>query len=254
MEQHQKDMKSTTSMETSKITDSKIFNACKKQSIKNSILKDTDLVKEQQLKRGRFPANILCEDNVLDDGNITKSVGGTGLRSQTDTFKGTEGRNHFNYGDKGSYSRYFSLDAWFANRIKALPIEAQKTFPWLIVPKASKSEKNRGLEDMADKIKGYGGKEYGMNANDYRPDGSKRNLVITKNVHPTCKPIKLMSWLITLASREGDTVLDPFCGSGTTLIAAKMLDRQYIGIEREEDYCEIARKRIAAIPTRLDGY
>jgi DNA modification methylase len=74
------------------------------------------------------------------------------------------------------------------------------------------------------------------------------------NAHPTAKNIKLMSWLITLASREGDIVLDPFCGSGTTAIAAKMLGRQYIGIEKEEDYCKIARKRIAAVPTRLDSY
>lgn len=74
------------------------------------------------------------------------------------------------------------------------------------------------------------------------------------NHHATVKPIKLMSWLITLASREGDIVLDPFCGSGTTLIAAKMLGRQYIGIEREKDYCEIARKRVSAIPMGLSSY
>ena len=45
-----------------------------------------------------------------------------------------------------------------------------------------------------------------------------------------------------------------YCGSGTTVLAAKMLGRQYIGIEREEDYCEIARKRVAAVPARLDGF
>jgi hypothetical protein len=55
------------------------------------------------------------------------------------------------YPDKGSFSRYFSLDAWFAERIKLLPKEAQKTFPWRIVSKASKSEKNRGLEDLPGK-------------------------------------------------------------------------------------------------------
>ena len=193
---------------------------------------------------------MLCEDDVLDNGQITKSTGGTEKRLETKIFRGTEGRMPFSYGDKGLYSRYFSLDAWFAERIKDLPLEAQKTFPWLIVPKASKSEKNKGLEECEYK-KGVDimstaklQKERGRNPSEYL--GNKNN-------HPTCKPIKLMSWLITLASREGEIVLDPFCGSGTIAVAAKMLSRQYIGIEREEDYCEIARKRIVAVPTMLSG-
>jgi DNA modification methylase len=203
------------------------------------------------LNKGRFPANVLCEDDVLSNGNITKSIGGTGVRVKTEVFKGTEGREHFHYGDIGSYSRYFSLDAWFAERIKLLPKEAQKTFPFMIIPKASKSEKNRGLENLDYKegvdimASAEWQKERGRNPENYK--GNKNN-------HPTCKPLKLMSWLITLASREGDIVLDPFCGSGTTAIAAKMLSRQYIGIEREEEYCEIARKRLLAIPQRLDSY
>ena len=53
-----------------------------------------------------------------------------------------------------------------------------------------------------------------------------------------------MSYLITLGSREGDVVVDPFVGSGTTCIAAKMLDRKYIGIEKEKDYAIIAKTRV----------
>ena len=74
------------------------------------------------------------------------------------------------------------------------------------------------------------------------------------NTHVSVKPIKLMSWLITLGTREGEVVLDPFVGSGTTCIAAKALGRQYIGIEREEEYVEIARNRLSQIPQRLDTY
>ena len=64
------------------------------------------------------------------------------------------------------------------------------------------------------------------------------------NFHPTVKPIKLMSYLITMGSRENDLILDPFCGSGTTCIAAYQLNRRFIGIEKEKEYVEIANKRL----------
>ena len=60
-----------------------------------------------------------------------------------------------------------------------------------------------------------------------------------------------MSYLITLFSRPGDTVLDPFVGSGTTCVAAKQLDRECIGIEREAEYAEIATARLAHITPQL---
>jgi site-specific DNA-methyltransferase (adenine-specific) len=66
------------------------------------------------------------------------------------------------------------------------------------------------------------------------------------NLHPTVKPIKLMSYLVMLGSREGDLVLDPFVGSGSTLIACKLLKRDYIGIEINEEYYKIALKRLEA--------
>jgi len=68
-----------------------------------------------------------------------------------------------------------------------------------------------------------------------------------RNTHPTVKPLKLMNWLITLGSRRGDTILDPFMGSGTTIIAANMLGRESIGIESEKDYFKIAEKRINGV-------
>jgi site-specific DNA-methyltransferase (adenine-specific) len=64
-------------------------------------------------------------------------------------------------------------------------------------------------------------------------------------LHPTQKPEPLMRWCIERASGHGDTILDPFMGSGTTLVAAKRLGRKAIGIEQEERYCEIAAKRLA---------
>jgi hypothetical protein len=63
--------------------------------------------------------------------------------------------------------------------------------------------------------------------------------------HPSPKPECLMSWLVDELSEPGETILDPFMGSGTTLRAAKDLGRRAIGIEIEERYCEIAAKRLS---------
>ncbi len=65
-----------------------------------------------------------------------------------------------------------------------------------------------------------------------------------RNIHPTAKPIKLMSYLITLTTRENDIILDPFIGSGTTAISSILLKRRFIGFEREEEYYKIATERI----------
>jgi DNA modification methylase len=63
--------------------------------------------------------------------------------------------------------------------------------------------------------------------------------------HPTQKPEKLLTELVADFTDEGETVLDPFAGSGTTAVAAKRLGRRCILIEREEKYCEIAAKRLS---------
>ena len=62
--------------------------------------------------------------------------------------------------------------------------------------------------------------------------------------HPTQKPIKLMQTLIELTTRKGQIVLDPFAGSGSTLIAAKLTERNYIGFELDKNYALIAHQRL----------
>lgn len=62
--------------------------------------------------------------------------------------------------------------------------------------------------------------------------------------HPTQKPRSVVDRLLKMASNEGDVVLDPFAGSGTTLVSAKEYGREYIGIEMEEEYVELAEKRL----------
>ena len=63
-------------------------------------------------------------------------------------------------------------------------------------------------------------------------------------LHPTQKPLCVLSPLIQCFSRPGETVLDPFCGSGSTLLAAKVQNRRFIGIELDERYCDAARDRL----------
>ena len=165
----------------------------------------------QQRKSGKF------ENHHIVDSPSTEFVYGK--------YEPRTAKNMISYGDVGSYSRFFDLDKWF-----------DTTFPFLAVPKASTSEKNKGLDKWISKV------------NDGRQtpidNPFQRGETIRKNTHATVKPIKLMSWLITLLSRPNDVILDPFMGSGTTCIAAKLLKRNYIGIEKELEYLEIAQQRI----------
>lgn len=78
-----------------------------------------------------------------------------------------------------------------------------------------------------------------------------KNYMITANgssyketTHPTEKPLILIKHLIEIHSKEGDTILDPFIGSGTTAISSIQTKRKYIGIELSKEYCDIANKRI----------
>ena len=65
-----------------------------------------------------------------------------------------------------------------------------------------------------------------------------------KDGHPTEKPLEIIEKLILVASSEGDLIFDPFMGSGTTAVACKELNRNFIGCEIESKYCEIAEKRL----------
>ncbi|NCB45284.1 MAG: site-specific DNA-methyltransferase [Clostridia bacterium] len=69
-------------------------------------------------------------------------------------------------------------------------------------------------------------------------------LLLDNTEHPTQKPVKLFEWCLHNYSKENQTILDPFAGSGTTAIACIRYNRKYILIEKEEKYCEIIAKRI----------
>lgn len=84
----------------------------------------------------------------------------------------------------------------------------------------------------------------------YSPKASKSERTHdgeVENGHPTVKPTDLMQWLVRLVTAEGQTVLDPFTGSGTTGVACLHEGREFVGIEREAEYREIARQRLADV-------
>ncbi len=184
---------------------------------------------------GRYPANLLVSDNVLDTGE-KHGVSGTAKSNKTHRHSGKGWLGGLDKikvnlpNDEGDFSRYFDLDKWWCN--------------FIVTPKASKSEKNKGLDDLEEKegtknmMEGTGGAVCS--------DGSVRTRAHPKmkNHHPTVKPLKLMSYLITLGSRPNDTVLDPFSGSGTTCLAANILGRNAIGIELNPEYAKIAKARL----------
>lgn len=191
--------------------------------------------------QGRFPANLLVSDDVLDDGLERKSgTGFKGTQNNMTSFSGFKGDspNPSVGGDSGSYSRYFSLDAWWAERIKTLPDSVRKTFPFIVTPKASKSEKNKGCEGVEGRTPIRYGEMKGT------PEHAPNRQNKQTNYHPTVKPLKLMSYLVTIGSQEGDTVLDPFMGSGTTGVTCKIEGRRFIGIEMNQDYLDIAIVRL----------
>jgi len=129
-------------------------------------------------------------------------------------------------------------DAFFSKYFNVTPPELSK--------KASKKDRNsdwRGEEITLPEreSKKFDGGRFTRNG-----DGSprKQNGGILRNTHPTVKPIDLMAWLVRLVTPPGGIVLDPFAGSGSTLVAAKREGFQYIGIEREAEYVEIAKARV----------
>jgi site-specific DNA-methyltransferase (adenine-specific) len=121
--------------------------------------------------------------------------------------------------------------------VDKLPIDLQTTFPFLFVPKPVKSEKEVGCNDLED------GKWKENSKADSPIDRAGK---ARKNIHPTVKPLKLFSYLITLGSRKGDTIIDPFLGSGTAAIAAELMERKWIGCELMEEYAKTAVARISA--------
>jgi site-specific DNA-methyltransferase (adenine-specific) len=135
-------------------------------------------------------------------------------------------------------------------------------------PKVSRNERNTGLDNATDKLK-YTAGNYSQSpvcetcdktlngTNDHSNCSGKvyyrkMKSEISKNHHPTVKPVELMKYLCRLITPKGGTVLDPFMGSGSTGMAAKDEGFEFIGIEKEKEYFEIAESRIKSTAPLLD--
>lgn len=102
---------------------------------------------------------------------------------------------------------------------------------------------------LADNVRDYGVGAFNNEAwKQYTPDCANMLKVKSNKMdhgkHPTQKPVGILEALIELVTTENQIILDPFCGSGSTLVAAKNLNRQYIGIEANAEFVEIAKKRL----------
>lgn len=115
--------------------------------------------------------------------------------------------------------------------------------------KASKVDRDEGLEDVDARQRDDSRKEGNPGGDNPR----NRGLAPRANHHPTVKPTDLMRYLVRLITPPGGTVLDMFCGSGSTGKAAVLEGCEFIGIDMTEEYCEMATKRIATAQKMVEA-
>jgi len=121
-------------------------------------------------------------------------------------------------------------------------VEGEEWRRYFYCAKASKAERNAGCEGLEEK---NAGKMSGGKFSNQDGTSTNNHDRVRTNHHPTVKPLKLMEYLCTLTNTPtGGVVLDPFMGSGTTGLACKNTERDFIGIERKAEYIEIARARL----------
>lgn len=190
--------------------------------------------KSEQHPQGRFPANFIHDgsDEVL--ALFPNNAGAAAPVSS-----GKSGKSNGIYSDfanKGDDGRTFHNDSGSAAR-------------FFYCAKASKSERNEGCSNLESKNFGFSGGANGQlnKGNDvYLQDNIGLNRITQmKNNHPTVKPVSLMRYLVKLVTPAGGTTLDPFGGSGTTLVAAIQEGFNCIIIEEQSEYIEIIKARAA---------
>jgi site-specific DNA-methyltransferase (adenine-specific) len=194
-------------------------------SWKNTSINGTGTV-DDKWKEGRFPANFIIDEEaskILDEqSGDSKSPN----KSKTGTSKFFKGVNENEvkdcYGDTGGASRFF------------------------YIPKVSKKERNLGLDNFEDKkggsMEGNNGKTMQLGGASLK--GEYKEIQPTKNTHPTVKPINLLTYLVRLITPPNGIVMDCYMGSGSTGIAALLEGFQFIGMEMDEEYFNIAEARI----------
>jgi site-specific DNA-methyltransferase (adenine-specific) len=197
---------------------------------------DRGTVERVVMDKGRWPANVVFDvaaGETLDQQSGTLSSGVGAIRRKPHQTTSMSGRlaitdePEVSYGDRGGASRFFTQADFGAD-----------DWPFVYQAKPGKKERNAGLDGLTAKFaptmgNGIGGKEH-------NPDTATRK----QNTHPTVKPVALMRHLVRLVTPPGGTVLDPFTGSGTTLVAAVLEGFNAVGCEMTDEYLSIIEGRV----------
>jgi DNA modification methylase len=170
--------------------------------------------------QGRFPANFIHDgsDEVTDSFPYTKS--GSQKKGAIVGYR----NDNIYMGDRKD-NQTTLLD-------KNIPANEGSASRFFYCAKASKQDRNEGLEDFKEKERIRQGL------------AGEKNNTFSKNSHPTVKPTDLMRYLLRLVTPKNEIVLDCFMGSGSTGKACALEGFSFVGIDLDNDYCEIAKARI----------
>ncbi|MAH46455.1 hypothetical protein CMI37_11525 [Candidatus Pacearchaeota archaeon] len=237
----------------SKTPEAKLWNGWKSHGLKPAYepilvaMKPNDgTYANNALKHGVSGLNI---DGGRIGGELPEPMTGQGYASQMKTNKEQGYRPSDYYENQEGFDYKPNPQGRFPANVILDEHTAQNAGEWsryFYCAKASKAERNAGCEGLKDieQHGHYAQDEWSRKNMGNTPDEKREP---TKNNHPTVKPLKLMEYLCKLTKiPTGGIVLDPFVGSGTTLLAAKNVGRPYIGIEREAEYVEIAESRLSS--------
>ena len=196
----------------------------------------------------RKPLIGTVANNVLEHGTGALNIDGCRVSGEATPINKLEKWSGFGQEKSPDYIQEIKTKGrWPANLIHDGSDEVTGLFGtaarFFYCAKASKKDRDEGLEDMPSQMAG------GVSG---RADGTLGSITMSRNVHPTVKPTTLMRYLCRLITPPNGTILDPFAGSGSTGKAAKMEGFNFVGIEREKEYCEIAKKRIESAARYLD--
>lgn len=221
--------------------DNKLPSANNQFKNKNWVAEDGKVEKLEPIQeynpQGRFPSNVIMSEEAgkeLDEKTgIIKSVGGK--RKKKPDYKGSSYSIHPEEGeDTGTY-----VDE---------PLKGASKY--FYSPKVNRKERHWGLDmenaprpgntnKRKDDVAWMVGNPKAVGSSEFVPR-------VDANTHPTVKPVALMLYLVKLITPPNGKVLDPFNGSGSTGMAVKEFGGEYVGIDLDENYIEISRKRISA--------
>lgn len=218
--------------------------------------------------QGRWPANVILDEEAGEmlDEQSGESISAGGQASLGAFRNGLvygvgrderEGRDP-GFGDEGGASRFFyCAKASRAEREEGL--EELESKPGSSTVRLSPTDNMTCADCGRTHPASYRGscQRCGADAVKFTPaamngSGRDQSSGVTRNHHPTVKPVALMRWLCMLVTPKGGTVLDPFMGSGSTGIAARLAGFDFIGIDKDKDYIKIAKARIDAYQRYVD--